>query len=258
MSRREVDRESRRISKMREKRMKERRRRRRRRKLLRALLILIMILVLLLAVFGIFLLGKSLFENTTGEEIKLPWSFGSVDIVLDAGHGGKDQGASSGDVIEKDITLEITKKTKELLEEAGYKVAMVREDDTFVELGERAELANRRNAKVFVSVHCNSSEVGEGEGIETFYTEQKEEADEKLAGMIQKNLIDQTSARDREVKTEDYTVIVRTKMPAALVEVGFLSDSEECELLQQEDYQEKLANGIAAGISEYLDAQNVE
>lgn len=242
---------------LREKRMREKRKRRRRKKLLRALLILILILLLAFAAVGIFFLGKALLVDTEKESMKLPWSFGTVDIVLDAGHGGKDQGASSGDVLEKNITLEVTGKTKEILEKAGYKVGMVRDDDTFVALDERAEYANRKQAKVFVSIHCNSAEE-EADGIETFYTEQKDEKSQNLAQILQKNVIEKTDARDREAKTANYTVIVRTDMPAALVEVGFLSDSKDCELLQQEDYQEKLAEGIADGIIEYLDTQTAE
>lgn len=246
------DRENeRRARRLKEKRMREKRRRRRRRRIVRALLLLLMTFLLLLAGLGLFFLGKTLFKDRVKEKLRLQWDIGKADVVLDAGHGGKDQGASSGEAIEKDITLEIAKKTKKLLEEAGCKVGMVRNDDTFVELGERAEYGNRKEAKVFVSIHCNSAE-GEANGIETFYTEQKGEESQKLAQLLQKNVIAQTQARDREVKAEDYTVIVRTDMPAALVEVGFLSDPEECKLLRQEDYQRKLAEGIAAGILAYL------
>lgn len=254
MYEREQERKDRRL---REKRMREKRKRRRRKKLIRALLILLIVLLLLFSIVGIFCLGTALFGDSSKEHFQLPWNFGKVDIVLDAGHGGKDQGANAGNVLEKDITLEITQKTKELLEEAGYKVGMVREDDTFVALDDRAEYANRKKAQVFVSIHCNSAEE-EADGIETFYTEQKGEQSQQLAQTIQENVIAQTEARDREAKTADYTVTVRTDMPAALVEVGFLSDSEECRMLQQEDYQEKIAEGIAGGIAEFLETVPVE
>lgn len=239
--------------KLREKRMRERRKRRRRKKLIRMLLLLLLLLLIVFAIIGIFFLGKSLFADTAKESWTIPWNFGSVDIVLDAGHGGKDQGSSYDEVIEKDITLEIAKKIEALLKESDYKVALVRDDDTFVELGERAEFANRKSAKIFVSIHCNSSEDGEGEGIETFYTDQKDELNEQLAQILQKKIIEQTDARDREAKTADYTVLVRTNMPAALVEVGFLTSSSERALLQTEDYQDKLAKGIAEGILEFLE-----
>lgn len=237
----------------RERLQRERRRRRRKKKLLRFFVVLMLIAAVFL-IFGLGrLLGKKLFIPAMNSEMKISWSFGTTEIVLDAGHGGKDQGASGGETIEKEITLAIAKKTKAILKEKGYKVKMTREDDTFVELEERAEYANRKEAKVFVSIHCNSSESGEGNGIETYYTDQKDEHSQELAQLIQKNVVAQTGARDREAKTANYTVIVRTDMPAALVETGFLSDSNERELLQQEEYQDKLAKGIAGGIIAYLE-----
>lgn len=187
-------------------------------------------------------------------EKKIFSSFGTADIVLDAGHGGKDAGANHGDLYEKDINLAVAKKTKALLSEAGYKVKMTREDDTYAALSDRVAFANRRNAKVFVSIHCNSSEDGSGNGIETFYAESKNWNSEKLAESIQTNIVNATGAKDREVKTADYAVILGTDMSAALVEVGFLTDKNERTLLQNEDYQQKLAEGISEGILDYLSA----
>lgn len=232
---------------------KKSRRRQRKKKLLRFCVVLMLIAAaFLIFLFGRFL-GNRLIVPAMSSELKLPWNFGKADIVLDAGHGGKDQGASGGDAIEKEITLAIAQKTEVLLKEAGYKVKLVRDDDTFVELEERAEYANRREAKVFVSIHCNSSEDGEGNGIETFYAEQKKESSQELAQLIQENVVAQTGARNRETKTANYMVIVKTDMPAALVETGFLSDVNERELLMQEEYQEKLAGGISEGIINYLE-----
>lgn len=258
MNERELKKKEHLTKRSRERMLRERRRRRRRKKLLR----FAVVLMLIIAAFMIFMLGRFLGNRlivpAMSSEIKFSWNFGTADIVLDAGHGGKDQGASGGNAIEKEITLAITRKTEKILKDAGYKVKMTREDDTFVELTERAEYANRKDAKVFVSIHCNSSEEGEGNGIETFYSEQKGEDGMKLAQLIQENLIMQTEARDREVKTADYTVIVRTKMPAVLVETGFLSNDTERALLGQEEYQNKLAKGIADGIINYLKQSIIE
>lgn len=175
-----------------------------------------------------------------------------VDVVLDAGHGGEDPGAVQGDAVEKEITLEIANMTKDSLEESGYKVAMTREEDNRVELGNRAKFANKRNAKVFVSIHCNASENHKGNGIETYYTEQKGLKDKLLAEMIQSAVMEQTDAFDRGIKAADYMVIVRTTMPAVLIEVGFLTDEVEKDMLQDKEYQQKLAKGIAEGIRRYL------
>ena len=220
----------------------KRRKRRRRKRIMRCILLTLLIATILLALLIGFFIVRHFYINI----------YNQTDIVLDAGHGGKDPGANNGDAIEKEITLSIAKMTQEILEDAGYKVKMIREDDRFVELTERPVIANRKNAKVFVSIHCNSSEDGEGKGIETFYTEQKRESDQELAEKIHKEIIKQTEADDRGVKTADYTVIVRTEMPAVLIETGFLTNSTECELLKDEEYQKKLAEGIAEGIILYL------
>lgn len=225
----------------------QRRRHRRRKKLLRKA-------VTVMAVLTVICITVVLLYRWIFGEKKIFSSFGTADIVLDAGHGGKDAGANHGDLYEKDINLAVAKKTKALLSEAGYKVKMTREDDTYAALSDRVTFANRRNAKVFVSIHCNSSEDGSGNGIETFYAESKNWNSEKLAESIQTNIVNATGAKDREVKTADYAVILGTDMSAALVEVGFLTDKNERTLLQNEDYQQKLAEGISEGILDYLSA----
>ena len=222
--------------------MKAKKRKKRRVKLMRIAMIMTLILLLgIVGALGYFAIGtvRQMFFN-------------KVDIVLDAGHGGEDPGAIRDDAIEKEITLEVAKKTKTILEESDYKVGMTRDTDRYIELGDRAKFANERKAKVFVSIHCNSSEDYSGKGIETYYTEQKGLEDEILAGMIQESLIEETDANDRGIKGANYTVIVRSDMPAVLVEVGFLTDAEENDLLQNEEYQRKLAKGIAEGIKKYL------
>ena len=221
---------------------KQLQRKRRRRKLIRLFLIFILAFLILISLFLGFLAVRQIYQIF----------FNNADIVLDAGHGGKDPGANIDDAIEKDITLEIALMTQEILENAGYKVAMTRTDDTFVELTERPVFANKKKAQVFVSIHCNSSEDGSGKGIETYYTEQKGISSENLAKEIQNAVIEHTNADNREIKTANYTVLVRSNMPTALVEVGFLTNSSERELLQTEEYQKNLAEGIAEGILNYI------
>ena len=226
--------------------------RRKRKLFLRKLLILLLILLGIVVI----LLGMLYFKgnNITAISKLLDFKrFGTVDIVIDPGHGDHDPGATSDTIYEKDITLAIALKAKDVLTDAGYKVVLTRIDDTFLELGERSGIANKKEAKVFVSIHCNSSEDGSGQGIETFYTDQKTEEDVLLAEKIQSNLIKQTNARDREIRTANYTVLVSTKMPAVLVEAGFLTNDSERSLLVDEEYQNQLASGIAIGIEEFLE-----
>lgn len=238
-----------------EERIKKRRRLRRRKRILRrlvlALLAGICILLLLLVVWltGLFF-GVSE-EGMAG----LSWNSTKPVVMLDAGHGGKDQGASYEEVLEKDLNLAIAQKTKELLLEAGYRVYMTRKEDAFLDKYDRADDANRKNVDIFVSIHCNFLEEGQADGIETFYAESKSGESQALAEAIQANIIEQTAAQDRGAKTADYVVIKETDMPSALVEVGFLSDAAERERLQEEGYQQKLAEGIAAGIADYLEIE---
>lgn len=237
----------------RQRRIQNRRKRKRRQKLIR---IFMMTFFITFFVFFILAMFFKLFIGNSAEPamLQLPWSFGKTDIVLDAGHGGTDPGTIAGEVQEKDLTMAVTLKTEKILKDAGYRVRMIREDDRFIDIHERAEEANERDAKVFVSIHCNYSEEGPGSGIETFYAESKGEDSRNLAKIIQSKVIETTDASDRGIKTADFVVVKETKMPAALVETGFLSDAEEKALLLQESYQEQLAEGIAAGIIEYLEA----
>ncbi len=175
----------------------------------------------------------------------------TVQVVLDAGHGGRDQGTSYQDVLEKDINLAVAKKTQELLEQAGCTVQMTRDTDVKIDNYERAAIANRAEAQVFVSVHCNFLESGEADGIEIYYDGGKTESG-SLASRILREMIAETGARDRGVKTEDFIVTRETEMASVLIELGYLSDSQERQNLASSAYQEKLAQGIAQGVLSYL------
>ena len=229
------------------KRRKRRQKRQRLRKIKRTLKRAALILAAgLLVCAGIWFLLKNFAD-------RFPLEFyGKADVVLDAGHGGKDQGASAETVIEKEINLEIAEKTRTVLKEAGYDVAMTRSGDRFVSLSDRAVYANRKKAKVFVSVHCNSAEEM-AEGIETFYGTGKTDGSFDLAEVIQEELIEKTDAKDRGVKDAKYTVIMRTDMPSVLVETGFLNHEQERARLDSEEYQNLIAEAIAEGIMRYLE-----
>lgn len=177
-------------------------------------------------------------------------------IMLDAGHGGRDQGASYKDVLEKDLNLEIAEKAKPLLEDAGYQVLLTRSKDKLINKYERADYANSRNPDVLVSIHCNFLKSGRADGIETYYDPARQEGSQPLADKIQAHIIEETGATDRGSRAGDFVLITDTTMPAALVEVGFLSDKAERALLQDEAYQKKLADGIVSGIIEYMEAQS--
>lgn len=182
-------------------------------------------------------------------------------IVLDAGHGGKDPGTSSDSgTKEKDVVLDVTLKLEDKLKSYGYSPLMTRRDDTYIGLYDRANLANDNNADIFISVHANSIKNKPSvSGIETLYCPKekgkgKTEDQHPLAKTIQDNLIKDTKAVNRSTKQRpDLAVLNSTKMPAALIELGFLTNPNEENLLKSEEYQNKLADSIANSIKEYFE-----
>ena len=182
-------------------------------------------------------------------------------VILDAGHGGSDSGAvgtlNEQSVLEKDLTLKITYKVKAILERNGVTVSMTRTGDTLPSLVERPTQANGENAALFVSIHINSAEATEAHGIETYYaTENNGDAygltSSKFATNLLRHMINETGAADRGVRIAEHAVTRRCNMPASLVECGFISNADEVALMASDDYQNKLAEGIAKGILETL------
>lgn len=173
---------------------------------------------------------------------------GSPLIVLDAGHGGRDQGTSAGKALEKDINLAVVEKLAEELEKAGAAVLLTREDDTKVELEARAEYANKNEAELFISIHCNFCEDDAGvKGLECYYRESSEEG-EALADSIVQVMEGTDQIGCRGTRTGDFRVLNKTKMPAVLVEIGYLSNQGECAKLTDETYQKLMAEKLAEGI----------
>ncbi|AZK46717.1 AMIN domain-containing protein [Paenibacillus lentus] len=173
-------------------------------------------------------------------------------VVIDAGHGDQDNGTTgvSGRV-EKDFNLTMALKVEELLkQEPMIDVVLTRYDDTYVTRPDRAKLANDLQADAFISIHANSVlNIPTASGTETYYYS---DISKPLADMMHKHLIQATQLRDRKVKYNNYEVLRRSNMPAALLEVGFLSNAEEEALLFTEDFQDRVAQGIADAIKEYF------
>ncbi|WP_347551975.1 N-acetylmuramoyl-L-alanine amidase [Pseudalkalibacillus hwajinpoensis] len=172
-----------------------------------------------------------------------------ITIVVDAGHGDHDPGASNGSLLEKDINLDVALYLKKKLKSAGANVVMTRRDDTFLELRERSNIANSLNADAFISVHTNAASEA-AHGIETYWYDKYSSAESKaLAESIQKRLIEVTEASNRGVKNQSFSVIRESKMASVLVEVGFLTNNEEYKLLLTQPYREELAEGSTRGYS---------
>lgn len=179
----------------------------------------------------------------------LAGSAGAIQtIVIDPGHGGQDLGAADSYVYEKHINLDVARRLERSLQEAGFKTIMTRSKDEFIALSERSSIANRARNAIFVSVHFNSSYRTAALGIETFF---RSSNSEKLAGAVQKELIKNTKATDRGVKTANFAVLRNTKHPAILVEGGFVSNKDERSAMCDPLYRQIVADSIARAVVQY-------
>ncbi|CAA6800742.1 MAG: N-acetylmuramoyl-L-alanine amidase (EC [uncultured Sulfurovum sp.] len=212
-------------------------------------------------------------------------------IILDAGHGGRDVGASSKHVREKDLTLSMTLKLKNILQKMGYKVLLTRTKDKFMNLKQRTDYVYNRKGSIFVSIHANAAPKKRTkgvryEGMEVFYLSLKNSKrisktravyrgrkvyskssyrkmvsswkfsqSKALAHLVRKNVLSNVGREykiyDKGIKRKDFWVLLATKMPSILVETGYLTNKDEVKKLKDSHYQTLLMEGIANGINRY-------
>lgn len=218
-------------------------------------------------------------------------------VVIDPGHGGKDPGNLGNGFREKDIVLDVSKQVGALLNAEGVKVIYTRTKDVFIELYDRAPIANKADADLFVSIHCdshNSQAYGAGTFVmglsksdknlntakkenEVIFLEdnyqqrykgfdpsspesligltllQEEYLDQsiRLAGLIQKNLVQNLKRRDRSVRQDVFWVLHHSYMPSVLIELGFLTNNKEGPYLNSKKGRTEMAYEIARSILEY-------
>lgn len=194
--------------------------------------------------------------NTASKSTNNVKSVGYYKVFIDAGHGGKDPGAMANGVREADINLSVALKVEQKLKARNISVMMSRTTNVFVELKERARLANEYGAHVFVSIHQNAASSSSARGIETYYHEAKPQH-KLFASKIQTELINKTGANNRGVLSQDFLVNRETIMPSALVESGYITNYSEAMALSTDSYQEKVANAIVDGVVNYL-RENIE
>ncbi len=186
-------------------------------------------------------------------------------ICIDPGHSGPDEpGACAGGATEAAVNLQVAKTLAHMLEGAGHKVKLTREDDIEDEsLSWRAEVADKFRADIFISLHCNSAENPEAHGTEVWYYPGSEKG-RNLAISIQTALVMNCQTTNRGVKTNDtWTVLKATSCPAVLVEMAFISNEEERGLLTDCFLQRLFAVGITRGVCRFakigtLPPENVE
>lgn len=244
--------------------------------------------------------GTTIWLNSPVIEARRSWSLESADalqvldpllrpqlylrpyraqvVLIDPGHGGKDVGAlSPGGLREKDVTLDIARRLRVALVNAGFRVHLTRDNDRFVELVDRSAMISRVKADLFVSIHLNSA-TGSARGVETYALpaagfrsvhegggpaggqsqavngHRHAAANAVLAHAIQRSVRQQTALPDRGVRFANYAVLKQATVPAALVECGFVSHPADEAILRSAAHRERIAAAIALGIQSYARA----
>jgi len=231
------------------------------------------------------------------ENLKSLFGLAVRTIVIDAGHGGQDPGATGKmGTLEKDVTLDVARRLRDKLETMGrYRILLVREQDTFLDLNQRAAYANERNTDLFVSIHVNYLPSTSTNAVETYYfghhrdartrklAERENQGSEyslsefenvmrnmqdtiklqeskALAHTIQGSLLRSIRARNQRVlnngvRAAPFVVLLGVKAPSVLVEIGSLSSPDTEQKLRQEAYRDEISSYVAAGITHYLNQQ---
>lgn len=218
------------------------------------------LILVMLTLAGLVMVSKKLEKYVNSDKVEKK----EYTVVLDAGHGSSDSGkVGINGVLEKDINLSISKKTKKHLEKKGIRVVMTRDKDESLAEGEngnrkvqdmkaRVKRINDTKPDLAVSIHQNSYHEESIHGAQVFYYEHSESG-EKDARILQEALLAVDPDNTRQVKANTtYYLLKRTEVPILIVECGFLSNQEEAEKLASEDYQKELAKAIANGIESCL------
>jgi len=185
-------------------------------------------------------------------------------IVVDAGHGGRDDGCSGvGGTKESEINLKISKTLKSYLETLGIKVVMTRMDGNGLyeanvdnykvsDMKKRIEIINEAKPDMVISIHCNSFSDSSQQGAQTFFQE-SDEISKGFADSIQSQLISQLDNARNAPNKGDYYLLKESKLPAVLIECGYLSNPQEELLLTTTNYQNRIAYAIMCGVVKYFE-----
>ena len=218
------------------------------------------LILVMLTLAGLVMVSKKLEKYVNSDKVEKK----EYTVVLDAGHGSSDSGkVGINGVLEKDINLFISKKTKKYLEKKGVRVIMTRDKDESLaeeengnrkvqDMKARVKRINDTKPDLAVSIHQNSYHEESIHGAQVFYYEHSESG-EKDARILQEALLAVDPDNTRQVKANTtYYLLKRTEVPILIVECGFLSNQEEAEKLASEDYQKEIAKAIANGIESCL------
>jgi N-acetylmuramoyl-L-alanine amidase len=171
---------------------------------------------------------------------------GFSTVVIDPGHGGIDRGGVPGQrIAEKNLTLDVARRVRSKLQNAGLRTIMTRNSDVFIPLSQRVAIANRQRHAAFVSIHFNSAPRRGAFGIETYYFSSKSRS---LAARVHSTIVRRTGSLDRGLRRRGYYVLRHNRIPATLAECGFLTNPREGRQNLSPAYREKLSSAIASAI----------
>lgn len=231
--------------------IREKRRKKQRKRVIRRVSLLVLIVAILVVGIGIFL-NRNVFAQPRGI------------IFIDAGHGGVDGGSAVDDRLEKDDALKLSLAVQKELEDRGFRVYMSRTDDADVDREERGMLANAKEAQLFISIHRNKAE--EGNGIEVFIPSNNDKSSQLLGKKIMKALVSEGFA-ERTVRPgtlvsseEDYYENSVPKMPSCLVEVGFMQDKTDNKLFDEnfDNNAKAIAKAIESTFAKLFEPEETE
>lgn len=194
-------------------------------------------------------------QSQKKEETKKARKKGTLNgltIVVDAGHGGNDQGTEGVQgTKEKSITLSTAESLKAKLIAAGAEVVMTRESDKYVDLRKRVAISHQNEADAFISLHYDANESSSIKGFTTYYMNSNQKA---LAEAVHKSLGNNISLKDRGVQKGNYLVVRENRQPAILIELGFLSNKSEESVITKELFREQATQGIYNGMIQYFNS----
>lgn len=214
------------------------------------------------------------------QSILTPQAFGKPPnlkrIVIDAGHGGHDSGARNDayGLQEKDLTLDVSRRLKQMLERAGYEVVMTRDSDIYIPLKQRPDVANRANADLFLSLHFNAAGSATAHGFESFALTPQYQASSKfpkpesrdnvayegnkqdpwnalISYHVQRSLVKRLGGPDRGLKRARFLVLKHLDCPGVLVELGFVTNPSTAQKLRTATFRQTLAQSLFEGINDY-------
>lgn len=189
-------------------------------------------------------------ETTTNQGTVSGQSLKGYNIVLDAGHGGKDPGAMGlGGVNEKDLITSTANQIASTLRAHGATVIETRAGDYFLSLDDRVNISNAYNTHAFISIHFNAFPVVTAQGVSTFYAS---DTSRVLASSVQNSLTASVPLNDRGIMHASYRVLRNTDAPAILMELGFITNTYDLSVIRTAEYQQQVGEAIASGLMNYF------